>query len=426
MRRRLVSLVLLGLVSLIVGPQISWAENGDAGQAGAFLTYGAGARGLGMGRAFAGLADDATALYWNPGGLALARQNQAIVQYASLIDGNSFQYLGYDQIFPYIGTLGASLLYFSQGQAEGVSYDELTGKTESTGDFTNSEMAFLLGFGTDITSQLSAGGTVKVVNQTMMNLSSTGFGIDLGLMYRPFSFLNVGLSFQNLVSPDIKLQDTDERFPMNMVIGFGFKFLNEALKADLDVAKNMEQDSIKPRFGLEGMPMKDLYLRTGLDDTEFSLGAGYRCQGFQLDYAVGLLDYARGLQTSSLMHKVSLSYYFGGFILDIKAEPDSFSPVGINKIAVFKIQSQTKFQINNWSLEIVNEAKASVKKYSGEGMPPDHIVWDGLMDNTNPMPDGKYTVILTVEDTAGARNSAETTVRIQSLLPLGVSPVELN
>jgi flagellar hook assembly protein FlgD len=126
------------------------------------------------------------------------------------------------------------------------------------------------------------------------------------------------------------------------------------------------------------------------------------------------------------MHKVSLSYYFGGFILDIKAEPDSFSPVGINKIAVFKIQSQTKFQINNWSLEIVNEAKASVKKYSGEGMPPDHIVWDGLMDNTNPMPDGKYTVILTVEDTAGARNSAETTVRIQSLLPLGVSPVELN
>ncbi|MCK4512232.1 hypothetical protein KAW64_10865, partial [bacterium] len=38
--------------------------------AGEFLTHGVGARALGMGSAFVGVADDATAGYWNPAGLA--------------------------------------------------------------------------------------------------------------------------------------------------------------------------------------------------------------------------------------------------------------------------------------------------------------------------------------------------------------------
>jgi hypothetical protein len=156
-----------------------------------------------------------------------------------------------------------------------------------------------------------------------------------------------------------------------------------------------------------------------LDDTEVALGAGYRFQGFQLDYALGL-------QTVEMIHKVSLSYMFGGFVLEVKPEPANFSPVAINKVTVLKINCQTKFEIRFWSLELRNEAGALVKKYSGEGSPPDHIVWDGLQDDTNPMPDGKYKILFSIEDAAGeAKKAPDAVVTLQSILPLGVSPVEM-
>jgi len=400
----------------LAAPQPSWSE-GDAGQPGAFLTYGAGARAIAMGRAFTGLADDATALYWNPGGLTSLKQNQVILQYVSLVDSNSYQYLGYGHIFPYIGTLGVGLVMMNQGEAEGRDiYNEITDS------FTNQQFAFMLGFAADVTPQLSAGGNVKIVNQTMMNLSGTGFGVDVGLMYRPMPFLNLGLNFQNLLAPSITLKEEAETYPMSMVFGVGVKLFGELLKMDLDVSKNLAQDAVKPRFGLEVRPVSDLpdlAVRGGIDDTEINVGAGYQYMGFTLDYALGF-------QAVEIMHKVALSYSFGGFILEVHGEPEVFSPVGINKVSVLKIQSQTKFQIRIWTLEIINEAGAVVKKYTGEGSPPDHIVWDGLEDNMNPMPDGKYKIVLTVEDASGAiRKSPEAFVRIQSILPLGVSPVEM-
>jgi hypothetical protein len=391
-----------------------WAADGDGGQAGALLTYGAGARAFGMGRAFVGLADDATAVYWNPGGLSSIAQNQAILQHAALLDGNSVEYLGYAHIFPYLGTLALGLTYLNQGAAEGRdSFNTLTG------DFSNQQLGVLLGFGSDLTPTLAAGGAVKLVHQSMAGSSASGFGLDLGLMYKPWPVVNFAVAFQNLVAPSLTLVTDAEKYPLNLTFGVSGHFLEEKVKADLDLAKNMDQDGIKPRFGVEVTPMDDLHVRAGIDDTEIAVGAGYRYQGFQLDYAVGF-------QAVALMHKVSLSYLFGGFVLETRAEPETFSPVGINKVSVFKIACQTKFEVRVWTLEVRNEANALVKKYSGEGAPPDHLVWDALVDNNTPMPDGRYRVVFWVEDAAGQLlRAADSPVNIQSVLPLGVSPIEM-
>ncbi len=402
-------MALLGLTGMVQA-----ASDGDSGQPGAFLTYGAGARAMGMGRAFAGLADDATAVYWNPGALASIPQNQAILQHVNLIDQNTYEYVGYNHIFPYIGTLGLGMVMLNQPEAEERDTYDVVGTT-----FKNQQMGFLLGFGSDITPTLAAGGTLKLVTQSMMGSSGSGFGLDVGIMYHPYPMLNVGLAFQNLVAPKIKLKNDSETYPMNMVVGIGAKFFGDMLKLDLDLSKNSTQASIKPRAGLEVSPIRDVFLRAGVDDTEIGLGAGYRYSDFQVDYALGL-------QTVEMMHKVALSYYFGGFELKVNAEPKSFSPVGVNKVTVFKLRCQTKFEVRVWDLEIRNEANSLVRKFAGEGTPPDHIVWDGLQDNMNPMPDGKYKVVLIVEDSSGKVNhSADSFVNIQSILPLGVSPVEM-
>jgi len=414
MTRRFLALLLLGGLMTGAALSVAAADSGDAGLAGAFLNYGAGARALGMGRAFTGLADDATAVYWNPGGLSGISQNQLLLQHVSLIDQNAYEYLGYTHIFPYVGTLGFGMAMLNQ--SDGEARDTYNTVIEN---FSNRQLGFLLGFGVDVTSTLAAGVNLKLVNQTLMNSSGTGFGLDLGLMYRPWPTLNFGLVFQNLVTPSIMLKEETERYPMNMTFGIGVKFLEDRVKADLDVSKNTDQSSIKPRFGVEIIPVRDVFLRAGIDDAELGLGAGYRYSGFQLDYALGL-------QTVEMMHKVSLSYLFGGFVLQVRPEPETFSPVGINKVTVLKINSQTKFEVRYWSLELRNEANALVKKYSGEGFPPDHIVWDGLMDNTNPMPDGRYKILLSLEDASGEiKRAPDAWVNIQSILPLGVSPIEM-
>ncbi|MCK5241936.1 PorV/PorQ family protein [bacterium] len=417
MKKKILFALCVGVLVLsTMGPRLCLAD-GDAGQPGAFLSYGAGARAIAMGRAFTGIADDATAVYWNPGGLSSLKQNQVILQYVTLVDGNSYQYLGYGHIIPYVGSVGVGLVMLNQGEAEGRSvYNELED------GFGNQQLGILLGFGADVTPQLSAGGTVKIINQLMMGLTGTGVGMDIGFMYRPLPALSLGLNFQNLLAPSITLKEEAETYPMNMVFGIGGQFFGNMLKLDLDVLKNLEQDAIKPRFGVEIRPVPDMpeiAIRGGIDDAEIGVGAGYEYMGFALDYALGF-------QTVETMHKVALSYSFGGFVLEVHGEPEFFSPVGINKVSVIKIQSQTKFQIRLWSLEIINEAGAQVKKYSGEGSPPNHIVWDGLQDDMNPMPDGKYKVFLTIVDASGAtRKSSDTFIRLQSILPLGVSPVEM-
>lgn len=414
---KLAAITLFGL-ALVAAALPAWAgsASGDAGLPGYFLSYGAGARAMGMGRAFVGLADDATAPFWNAGGLSGITRNQVILQHVSLIDQNGLEYLGYAHMFPYVGNLGLGLAWLHQSPAEGRdTYNELTG------DFSSQELGILAAFGTDIAPTLAAGGTAKVVNINMANRSATGFGLDLGIMYRPVAWLNLGLTFQNLVAPEIKLVAEKEKFPTQMTVGVAAKFFDDRLKADLDISKNMDQPAIKPHLGVEISPVSSLFVRAGLDGLveELNFGAGYQFWDMQLDYAVGL-------QTVELLHKVSLSYFFGGFILEVRPEPETFSPVGINKVAVIKIACQTKFEVRLWSLEIRNEAEALVKKYSGEGFPPDHIVWDGLQDATNPMPDGRYRISLSLEDSSGEKKKApDAFVNIQSILPLGVSPVEV-
>jgi len=64
------------------------AESAFAGE---FLTLGVGARPLGMGGGYAALADDATALYWNPAGLGqLTSRSEAVLMHSTLFGLDSY------------------------------------------------------------------------------------------------------------------------------------------------------------------------------------------------------------------------------------------------------------------------------------------------------------------------------------------------
>ena len=83
---------IFGLIALCV---FSFASDGGAGQAGAYLKMGVGARALGMGGAFVAVSDDATASYWNPAGLAKLQKDQASFMHAKLKLDRNFDFINY-------------------------------------------------------------------------------------------------------------------------------------------------------------------------------------------------------------------------------------------------------------------------------------------------------------------------------------------
>src|SRR5512140_3342709 len=59
-----------------------------------FLTIGQGARALGMGSAFVAVADDPSAMYWNPAGIADLNGVNVVVEHTNWIADLQYEYLG--------------------------------------------------------------------------------------------------------------------------------------------------------------------------------------------------------------------------------------------------------------------------------------------------------------------------------------------
>ena len=127
---------LLALTLLALGLAAGRASAAATGLAGAqFLTIEQGARGLGMGGAFSSVADDASALWWNPAGLARTELREVTFSHTAHIESVTTEHVGFVRPAASLhGTLGASLTYLSIPGIEG--YDAAgasTGKLTAGG-----------------------------------------------------------------------------------------------------------------------------------------------------------------------------------------------------------------------------------------------------------------------------------------------------
>ena len=101
---RLVRCARFGLPLALLG-SLLWSGPALATRyAGEFLRIGVGARALGMGSAFVGLADDGTAAFWNPAGLATLSERQVTAMHAEQF-GSIVQYDFLSYVMP-VGSPG--------------------------------------------------------------------------------------------------------------------------------------------------------------------------------------------------------------------------------------------------------------------------------------------------------------------------------
>ena len=284
----------LGITSVAVASSGAGAIN---------LTFPIGARYNALGEAGTALSQDATAQFWNPGGLGFLPSNPSGTQHEihfmqsslaqGLADDIGLYWLGYAMPLGKVGALGIALNYLDMGDQQATNEDGSLSQT-----FHSYMFAISATYGVRLSRTLGVGLGVKYFRDELApeevladdytgDGSASSFGVDLGLLWKvPKIRSNLGLSVLNL-GPDISHQDADiqsDPMPRRITAGWAFSiFSNEAsgmlLIADYqvplykwdvnDYGFGMDFDYAEWGGGLEWNYLRSLFLRFGYKSAEY-------------------------------------------------------------------------------------------------------------------------------------------------------------
>ncbi|MDX1908384.1 MAG: UPF0164 family protein [Bacteroidia bacterium] len=362
----------IGLIwAVMAGSSSLWAQQSVNAPkySNEFLKIGVGARAFGMGSTQTAVAQDVTAGYWNPAGLAASDAllyPELSLMHASYFAGiANYNYLGFTMPVDSGGQrrFGVSLIRMGIDdipntlrliEPDGsINYDRLT-------SFSESQLATLISYAWRVSRVrgLSLGGNVKIIYRGVGRFANAwGFGVDVGARYERDRFM-AGLTWLDATNTfnawtfntetfEDEFINTGNVVPQNSLeitrptirMGLGYDLrlgrrLSLLLALDNDVyldgrrvgsLVSTDRFSLDPRAGAELALMnsqyrKVVFLRAGAYNVQRSIGtntveslgafptagAGIVLRNFQLDYALANI----GNLTENLhTHIVSLKFH---------------------------------------------------------------------------------------------------------------------
>ncbi len=326
MFRRVVALTVVALLAL---SGLALAGKSKVGTtAYPFLKIGVGAKALSMGGAFVGLADDESALYYNPAGLVGLTTRAVSASYMNYIadiqSGNLVIAIprGVTPVDEYLdeenpindaqSTLAFGITYLNYGDI-----DETNSAGQVLDQFGGSDMAFSLTYAAKAGRQLAVGATVKVIYQKIDEYDSQGLATDVGVLYRlKDGRTNLGLSASNLGFQLSGLSE-DHKDPLPILIRAGLSHQLREIPLTVSGEGVLPSDNdVYGAVGLEFHPDLPLAFRAGYssfgsnyktdgdkDNTAgLAFGAGFKMPKLNIDYAY--LPYA----DLGSLHRVNLAY----------------------------------------------------------------------------------------------------------------------
>ena len=127
-----------------------------------FLLIAPDARAGGMGQSGTGLADDASAVFWNVGGLGFMKEDHLSLSHIPWLPEFSsdltYDFLSYNHYLPdWAGNVAASVTYFNLGQ-----FTETLNSPTPIGTWHAYEIAVTVGYGTQIADGLGLGNELSL------------------------------------------------------------------------------------------------------------------------------------------------------------------------------------------------------------------------------------------------------------------------
>ncbi|MCK6605086.1 MAG: PorV/PorQ family protein [Ignavibacteriaceae bacterium] len=306
-----------------------------------FLSIGQGARAVAMGSAFAGVANDVSAVYWNPAGLTSAEGFQMMFDHTTWIADIKYNFLAASYNLGGYGAVGFSFTSSSIGDMKVTTIDQPGGTGET---FSASDVAISLAYAMQLTDRFSIGINPKFIYQSIWKMNATAFAFDIGVKYiTPFddavlamSISNFGTKIQLLGNSNLVLHDLDPgttgnngkipayletgawSLPLNFRVGINYtpvRIDRHKLTVAAD-ASHPSDDYESVNLGAEYSFNNFLFIRGGykslfLEDSEESFTLGFGVRQSLMNNAAILLDYAyQSFGRFSDIQKFTLSVNF--------------------------------------------------------------------------------------------------------------------
>ena len=174
--------------------------------AGQFLKLGVGARPIALGGAFVAQANDLSAMYWNPAGLARLSGASVQLAHTRYLADITYNFAAFGASLGNAGTLAASLIYLDSGDM----LVRTIAQPEGTGErFKVQNYAIQVSYGRSLTDRFSIGGSFKFIQERIWHSTASSIALDVGTLFTtPYERLRLGASFSNF-GPKMQMSGRD-------------------------------------------------------------------------------------------------------------------------------------------------------------------------------------------------------------------------
>jgi tetratricopeptide (TPR) repeat protein len=349
-RRWCYAVLFVGLIiSLPIGTAVA-ADSGDGGTRSIF-SLGAGSRAISLGRAFVSVADDASAVFWNPATLRNVQSKQIMFMYMPVFgDFTGGNYTFFSAVYPTLNA-GAFGLGFMR---TGTTFDGYDAFSRPTGEGDYSESQVIISYAVErhsryLLGSLATGMSFKIANQKVSPYSSTSPGVDLGFRLIPDAAksIAIGINFQDLSGPRHKLFQETDRTYRTVLAGVGYtRVLDSGGAIRVNVQVDLpEQADREFHMGAEYAHSSYLSFRLGLDGGNISFGLGVNVTGFGLDYAMLSRDEAGSSHPISFTTNFGKTLYEQRTILEERRRRED--EITINRAFASRVQTHRQNALNH-------------------------------------------------------------------------------
>lgn len=269
-----------------------------------FLNVGVGARAVGMGSSFICMDNDASALFWNPAGIAKISGGAISLNHTQWIADISQHAVAATYGNPMLGTFGVSFMLMDNGELERTIPVDISINPEGyivDGTFTVNQYVAGIAYGRRMTDKFSIGGQIKYAYQdlgstdifmktavkedTLRNKKNQKgiFAFDFGtIYYTGFRDLRLAMSFRNFAR-SVKYAYESYELPLTFKIGIAMNVLTLLGSEKESHSLQVSLDAVHPRDYTERIHIGAEYLFRNL----LAIRAGYKFNYDEEDISVG-------------------------------------------------------------------------------------------------------------------------------------------